>query len=128
MTRSIHDIVDDARRGVREVTPQMVALPGHDAVLIDVREPHEYAIDHIEHAVNIPRGVLEFQVEGHPALADAGEASGSIRSRRITLYCRSGARSALAARSLQQMGFEQVESMAGGIVAWREAGLPVTTS
>lgn len=128
MTRSVNDPVDDARRAAREVTPQMVARPGHDALLIDVREPHEYAIDHIENAINIPRGVLEFQIDGHPALAEAGAAPAPIRARRITLYCRSGARSALAALTLQQLGFEQVESIAGGIVAWREAGLPVASS
>jgi rhodanese-related sulfurtransferase len=51
----------------------------------------------------------------------------ALRDRAITLYCRTGGRSALAADALQQMGFSKVRSMAGGITAWTERGHPVTT-
>jgi rhodanese-related sulfurtransferase len=70
--------------------------------------------------------VLEFQVDGHPAFASAGDGPSSHKARPVVVYCRTGGRSALAALSLQQMGFTDVRSLAGGIAGWTAAGLPVT--
>jgi len=83
-------------------------------VLIDVREPNEWPGGMIAGAYPIPRGVLEGQVDGKLPL----EAT-------VVLYCAVGGRSALAARSLQEMGFSGVENLEGGFQAWAAAGLPI---
>lgn len=128
MPLSAADLVADARQRITESSPAEVAagLPG-DAVLVDVREPAEFETGHLPGAINIPRGVLEFQVAAHPAVACATDPALAIHDRPIVLYCLTGGRAALAADNLQRMGFGQVRSLAGGITAWREAGHPVTT-
>ncbi len=88
-------------------------------LIIDVREPEEFSQGHIKGAINVPRGVLEFRADpsypgGIPSLYD--------KSVEMILYCRSGARSALATQSLKFLGYKAIASMAGGFVAWQEAG------
>ena len=92
-------------------------------LLIDIREPAEYARGHIPGALLIPRGLLEFEIL--PALEK--RAGGVREDCDIVLYCGTGGRSALAAKSLDDMGFTNVRSMDGGIVAWAEARLPIDT-
>ncbi len=85
-------------------------------VVVDVREQHEFEEGHIPGAVHVPRGHLESRIEG--ASAD--------RSAPIVLYCASGNRSALAADTLErQLGYENVESMTGGITLWKDRGFDV---
>ncbi len=97
-----------------------------DLVIIDVREPSEFQQGCIPGAVNIPRGVLEFQVAAHPALACEPKAPELARlDRPIVVYCRSGGRSALAAQTLETMGFSQVYSLTGGILDWEAHQLAV---
>lgn len=114
---SIHEVSVQALSQTLELTP--------DLVLIDVREPAEYTQGHLPGAVNIPRGVLEFQVAAHPALA-CGETAPELAlpEREIVVYCRSGGRSALAAQSLELMGFRNVRSLAGGFLDWQAHRLP----
>jgi rhodanese-related sulfurtransferase len=101
-----------------------------DAVLIDVREPAEYTQQHISGAVNYPRGVLEMNIHNHPKVAASGcepqIALQQLSQQPVYLICRSGGRSALAAESLQRMGFTQVYSVDGGMQAWLDANMPVT--
>jgi molybdopterin/thiamine biosynthesis adenylyltransferase/rhodanese-related sulfurtransferase len=85
-----------------------------DAAIIDVREQDEYVQGFIPHARWIPRGFLEQRIEDQ--VPD--------KSRRVILYCAGGTRSALAARSLRELGYENVDSLAGGFGAWKRAGLP----
>ena len=120
------DLVAEARARIREVAPAALGSEAAKPVLIDVREPAEYAIGHLAKAINIPRGVLEFQVDAHPAVANVTEPALAHRQRPVVVYCRSGGRAALAADSLQRIGFSDVRSIAGGIEAWIAAGLPVT--
>jgi len=128
MSLSASDLVAAAKARITEVSVDAFAAEEHrDDVLIDVREPAEFEMGHLAGAINIPRGVLEFQVEAHPAMACATDPALALRERAITLYCRTGGRSALAADALQQMGFSKVRSMAGGITTWTERGHPVTT-
>lgn len=96
-----------------------------DSVLIDVREPAEFATGQIDGAINIARGLLECQVDADPAVANVSDPALSRKLQRIVLYCRTGGLAALAAQSLQRMGFSDVCSIAGGIIGWIEAGLPV---
>lgn len=84
---------------------------------VDVREDSEVAIDRAAGAVHLGRGVIERDIESVVPNKNAD----------IVLYCGGGYRSALAADSLQKMGYTNVKSMAGGIRAWREAGLPLET-
>lgn len=119
------DLVADARTRIREVAPAGFADDRGESVLVDVREPAEFETGHIPGAINIPRGVLEFQVDAHPAVARVSDPALSRKSRPLVLVCRTGGRAALAADALQRMGFGDVRSIAGGVAAWTEAGLPL---
>lgn len=127
MTRPLTaaDLVTEARARIREVVPADFAAATGDAVLIDVREPAEFETGHIPSSINIPRGVLEFQVDAHPAVARVSDPALSHKSQPLVLVCRTGGRAALAADALQRMGFSDVRSIAGGVTGWAEAGLPL---
>lgn len=84
-----------------------------DVVLIDVREQWEYDEAHIPGVTLVPLGELANRVNEIP------------RDKTVVLTCRSGNRSGQALQFLQQQGFNQVHNMAGGILAWQRAGLPV---
>ncbi|WP_439107017.1 rhodanese-like domain-containing protein [Congregibacter sp.] len=86
-------------------------------VVIDVREGNEFRDGHIGGAINIPRGLLEFILSTDEALQD--------RSRSVVLYCKSSGRAALAAKTMQEMGYLHVSSIAGGFDAWKESGRTV---
>ena len=119
------DLVAEARAKIHEVAPGAFDAGRGDAVLIDVREPAEFETGHIPGAINIPRGVLEFQVDAHPAVANVSDPALSHRERPVVLACRTGGRAALAADNLQRLGFADVRSIAGGVLGWAEAGLPL---
>ena len=127
MSLTASDLVAAARQRILEVTPRQFHDDPGNALVIDVREPAEFASGHLPGAVNIPRGVLEFQVDAHPAVADTTDPALSHRDRPIVVYCLSGGRAALSADNLRRMGFSGVRSIAGGLNAWREAGLPVVS-
>jgi molybdopterin/thiamine biosynthesis adenylyltransferase/rhodanese-related sulfurtransferase len=105
---------------IEEIQPFEAAeeINGGDVVLIDTREPHEYQEAHLEGGKLVPPGLL----------GDEIESAAPDRSARTILYCRSGNRSALAAAQLQAMGYDNVASMEGGILAWQEQGLPVVAA
>jgi len=112
------DLVSSAKTHIREVTlaEADAALAAAD-VLIDVREPDEYAQGHLPGAINLPRGLLEFKLSGHPTL--------ERRDQAVVLYCKNSGRAALSALSLQAMGYLDVVSIGGGFDAWQAAGKPV---
>jgi sulfur-carrier protein adenylyltransferase/sulfurtransferase len=90
--------------------------PGERPVVVDVREQHEFEEGHIPGAVHVPRGHLESRIE----------AAAPDRSKPVVLYCTSGNRSALAAETLERLlGYENVESMTGGITLWKDRGYDV---
>ncbi len=93
-------------------------------LLIDIREPAEFQKGHIPGAILLPRGWLEFEIH---KLVDVSRPDAGIPNadRPIVLYCGIGARSALAALSLESLGYTNVRSMSGGIVAWAAAQLPL---
>ena len=95
-----------------------------DTILIDIREPEEFRRGHIPGAVWSPRGLLEFDI--HRVVEQmCRNPTIPLEDQPIVLYCGTGGRSALAARTLEEMGYRNVKSMAGGIVAWAQAGLPI---
>ena len=126
MTLTAADLVADARRQIREIGPGEFSSHSGDRILIDVREPAEFDTGHVAGAVNIPRGVLEFQVDAHPAVANVSDPALSHKDQPIVVVCRTGGRSALAALVLQRMGFSDVRSIAGGVTQWTADGLPLT--
>ena len=126
MTMTAADLVADARRQIREIGPGQLTSHASGCVLIDVREPAEFDTGHIAGAVNIPRGVLEFQVDAHPAVANVSDPALSHKDQPLVVYCRTGGRSALAALNLSRMGFSDVRSIGGGITDWVATGLPLT--
>ena len=93
-------------------------------LLIDIREPAEFQRGHIPGAVHVPRGLLEFEIHGLVQRMQ-DDAVDAPENQPIVLYCGTGGRSALAAETLATMGYRNVRSMSGGLVAWAHARLPV---
>ena len=109
-------LVAEAKKHITEISPeeaQKMAARG-EAILIDVRENDSWREEHAAGAKHLSRGILELEVEDE--IPDV--------SQPIITYCGGGSRSALAAESLQKMGYKNVRSVRGGLRAWKEAGLP----
>lgn len=123
MLVSPSDVVAKAKATIKECSVRDVhECLDTGTVLIDIRELAEYQRGHIPGAVYISRGLLEFEIL--PALQKRGFGT-APQDCDIVLYCGTGGRSALAAKSLDEMGFRNVKSMDGGIVAWAEAKFPL---
>ena len=118
-------LVDEANALVRTVSPKEAhdAARSGETVLVDIRDIRELArTGRVPDAVHAPRGMLEFwfdpESEYHkPVFAQP--------DRTFVLFCAAAGRSALAARSLQEMGFGNIAHMEGGFAQWRDEGLPV---
>jgi len=127
MTKSLDDLVAEALRVVEEMSVEeaarLLALPNNAAwTFVDVREADEYAAGRVPGARHTPRGFLEVRADlVHPKRDPWFE----DRERKLILYCGGGNRSALAARTLGEMGFIRVVSLAGGWTAWSARELPV---
>ncbi|TWH76199.1 rhodanese-related sulfurtransferase [Azomonas agilis] len=115
--KTAHDLVTDAKAQIHEISPEEAVNSIQQAdLLLDVREASEYQTGHIPTAINIPRGLLEFKLESTPELSN--------RALKIVLYCKTSGRAALSALTLKHMGYQQVQSIAGGFDAWIAAGKP----
>lgn len=125
MLVSPSDVVARAKATIKECTvSDAKKLLTPTTLLIDIREPAEFSRGHIPGALLSPRGLLEFEI--HALVERTATASDvAAEDRQIVLYCGTGGRSALAAETLTNMGYRDVTSMDGGIVAWSAAGLPV---
>ncbi|HET9092462.1 MAG TPA: molybdopterin-synthase adenylyltransferase MoeB [Acidimicrobiales bacterium] len=109
---SFRDLLNQVKQSIREVDPGQAAAERGRAVFLDVREADEYEQGAIPGALHIPRGYVELQVEGR--LPDKGQP--------VVVYCAGGTRSAFAAKALQDLGYEDVVSMAGGFNKWKDEG------
>src|SRR5213079_1398618 len=113
------ELLRQIKEQIREVDPREVhdiVNNGYDAFVVDVREQHEYDEGRLPGAIHVSRGHLETRIENAVRDKDA----------RVILYCQSGNRSAFAADTLQrQLGYSNVESMAGGITLWKDRGFEV---
>ena len=111
-------LVNDAKTRIREITVSEVAADIADEnefALIDTREESEWNAAHAAGACHLGKGIIERDIESAVPDVDA----------KIVLYCGGGYRSALAADALQDMGYRNVYSLAGGWRAWKVAQLPV---
>ena len=122
MVKSVVELIGEARAQIEFVSPEAVSeeLAVGEPVLLDIREPVEWE-QHIAGALQVPRGLIEFVAD--PASPRHNADLGSTR--RVIVYCASGARGALATLTLKNMGFENVANLDGGLKAWVAAGLPV---
>ena len=114
------DLIAQTRRETKEVSLDEVKrrLDAKEPyTLLDVREKEEYRAGYIPGAISIPRGFLEIQVEGR--LPD--------KTAKIVAYCAGGTRSALAARTLAELGYTNVETANPGFVRWKDLGYPMET-
>jgi rhodanese-related sulfurtransferase len=113
-----HDLVAEAKSCTQEIALKDAEQAIREAdVLIDVREADEFAAGHLAGAILMPRGLLEFKLSAAPSLA--------ARDLKVVLYCKTSGRAALAAQSMQAMGYLNVKSIAGGFDAWVAQGKPV---
>ena len=121
--RSAAEMVAEANAAVETLSVEeaMKAAGDSNAAFIDVRETAEHAAGTIPGAVHAPRGLLEFLADPQSPMHKPELASG----RRLIVFCASGGRSALAAKTLRDMGIGAAANMLGGFAAWRRAGGPV---
>jgi adenylyltransferase/sulfurtransferase len=115
MAKTYKQLMEEARQSIPEVTVDEVKNRlerGESWTLLDVREREEYREGHLDGALSLPRGFLEMRVE--ETVPD--------KSAPIIAYCAGGVRSLIAARTLKEMGYENVASMSGGYTAWKNAG------
>ena len=127
MARTLKDFVREALSQIREIpleeAARILAQPNREGwSFIDVREPDEFAAGHVPGARSFPRGFLEVRADLEHPKRDAWLAQ---RDRPLVLYCGGGHRSALAAKTLQEMGFTQVVSLTEGWAGWTKRGHPV---
>lgn len=116
--KTAHDLVAQAKALTQEIALQDAAQAILEAdVLLDVREADEFAAGHIAGAVLMPSGLLEFKLSASPALAS--------RDLNIVVYCKTSGRAALAAQTMQTMGYLKARSLAGGFDAWQATRMPV---
>ncbi len=111
-------LVNDAKSRIREVSvddTQARMQSDNGVRLIDVREDDEWRAGHAQGATHLGKGIIERDIE----------ATVPDKNAEVILYCGGGFRSALAADVLQQMGYTNVFSMAGGWKAWKESGAPI---
>ena len=117
--KGFQELVAQAKRNITEIRPTDAAtkVKEGNTVIVDVREKDEWEEEHIPDAIHMSRGMLELDIE--EKVPDMGTT--------VIVHCGGGGRSALAAESLQKMGYKNVRSMAGGFKAWKAAGLPTTS-
>src|SRR5436190_20780973 len=109
-------LIAETKKKISEISPTDAAtkMKSDNVVLIDVREREEWDEEHIPDAIHLSRGTIELDIE-----ADVPDPETMI-----ICHCGGGGRSALAAESLQKMGYKNVRSMAGGFKTWKALGLP----
>lgn len=112
--KTAQQMIAEAKASITEVTAREVQdgiARGEPIVLIDIREQNEWTMGHAKPAMYIGRGVLESQIEAKVP-----------RDAQVVLICQSGNRSALSARTLMEMGYTNVASLAGGFRDWVATG------
>ncbi|MEC5322031.1 MULTISPECIES: rhodanese-like domain-containing protein [unclassified Aurantimonas] len=125
MAMGIKDFIAAAMATAGSVSPR--DAHGADAVILDVREAGELAqTGRVAGSVHVPRGFLEARADPSAETADAGLTAALDKNQPVYVLCASGARAAMAAKTLTDMGYT-AKSIEGGLKGWRECGLPVET-
>jgi rhodanese-related sulfurtransferase len=111
------ELVNEAKQNICEITVAEAKgiLDQGGFVFIDCREPKEYKMGHIPGAINVPRGLMEFQID--KKVPD--------KNQNMVVYCKSGGRGCLATCTLCRMGYKNVKNVDGGWLAWEKAGYPI---
>ena len=125
VTKTVKMLVAEAKEQTNSISPSDAHDRQHsgDAILIDIRDIRELQRDgRIEGAFHAPRGMLEFWADPESPYHKEIFAT----ERELVLFCASSWRSALAAKTLQDMGLSNIHDMNGGFTAWKTAGLPIT--
>ncbi len=127
MAMGLKDMVQEALGSVEAVSAAALKEGldrGEVDLVLDVREPNEWAEGHVPGAMNVPRGVLELRADPESPATDP--ALSGNKDARVVVYCLKapGARSLLAAQTLGRMGYSNVAAMRGGFEEWRAEGLP----
>ena len=126
MQRGFRALLDEANAEIETLTPQAASerLGDENTLFVDLRDPREVEREgRIPGAKHCPRGMLEFWIDPESPYHKPYFSSGKT----IVFYCASGWRSALSAKTAQDMGLPNVRHIGGGLAAWKEAGLPVET-
>lgn len=124
MAKTAAQLVAEARASIENLTTQQMAreIAGGDVLVVDIREPEERRTNGaIAGSVSAPRGMLEF----HADPTSAYHKEGFDPDRRVILHCASGGRSALAVKTLQELGYSNIAHLDKGFNAWKEQGMPV---
>jgi rhodanese-related sulfurtransferase len=124
--KKFSDLIEETLPEIQEVFPwdmEELEQNKNDILLLDTREPYEFDAMRIEGSLNVPRGILETACEWgfeetEPELVEA-------RERPVVVICRSGNRSALAAYTMQQLGYRDVYSLKTGLRGWNDYELPL---
>jgi rhodanese-related sulfurtransferase len=127
--KNYDELIAEVIVGVKEIMPwdlNREIAAGRKPILLDVREPSEFAMLRIPDSVNVPRGVLEQSCEWDYDETVPELAAG--REQEIVIICRSGKRSILAADTLMRMGFTNVASLRTGVRGWNDSELPLVNA
>lgn len=126
MAKGLMDFVKEAKSQITEVSGDELLnmkTAKSDLLIVDVREPGEFIHGHIEHAMLVPRGIIEAAADvDYPK---SNETLREARNRPVVVYCATSGRSAMAAKTLQEMGFAEVYSLAGGFATWEHEQKPI---
>lgn len=109
--KTFRQLVDEAKSQIKEVSQETVKAwmkENPDLVILDIREPEDFESGHIQGAINLSRGLIELDID--EVVPD--------QDKTIVTYCGGGSRSALAAQTLQVMGYDHVYSLTGGYRQW----------
>jgi rhodanese-related sulfurtransferase len=120
---SVKELVANTRKQIKTVDMAVfkaVFDTKAPVLIVDVREPEEFAAGHVPGAVNVPRGLIEFTIWSEVGFPDKTD-----MNRQIYLYCKTGGRCTLAAKSLQDLGFTRVTAVVMLFEDWKKAGYPV---
>jgi len=124
--KSFRKLIEDTLPHIKEIFPwdlEELLEQKQDCLLIDITEPDEFNRQHIKNSINVPRGILEAACDWD--YTDTLPELAKSRDQQVILICRSGNRSALAAFTLQLMGFTNVSSLKTGLQGWNDYELPL---
>jgi rhodanese-related sulfurtransferase len=124
MAKTAAQLVAEAKASIENLTAEQVSqeIAGGDVLVVDIREPEERRTNGaIAGSVSAPRGMLEFYADP----TSAYHKEGFDPDRRVILHCASGGRSALAVKTLQELGYSNIAHLDKGFNGWKEQGMPV---